>query len=134
MSTRASLPESWFEKAEHDRIAIRAVVAADPPLWDIATFHAQQAAEKYLKGFIVARGGDPPRIHDLSALLTLCCEYDSTLTGLEEGCGILTSLGWVSRYPDSPGDPSEAEGKRAVELADLICLAVRERVPKSDPK
>ena len=134
MSTRSSQPEAWFEKAEHDRAAIRAVVATDPPIWDIATFHAQQAAEKYLKGFIVARGGVPPKIHDLTTLLALCHEFDSTLSGLEESCGVLTGLGWVARYPDSPEDPSEVEGKRAVELADQICTAIRERVPKSEPR
>ena len=134
MSTRASQPEAWFEKAEHDRATIRAVVAAEPALWDIATFHAQQAAEKYLKGFIVARGGTPPKIHDLTTLLTVCCEFDLTLTTFEESCRSLTRLGWVSRYPDSPEDPSEAEGKRAVELADKVCAAVRERLPKSEPQ
>ena len=82
----------------------------------------------------MARGGDPPKIHDLATLLALCCDFDSTLTDLEESCGTLTSLGWVSRYPDSPEDPSDAEGKQAIELADEICSAVRERVPKTGPE
>ena len=132
MPTRASQPEAWFQKAEHDRATIRAVVAGDPPLWDIATFHAQQAAEKYLKGFIVARSGTVPKIHDLTTLLTLCCEYDSTFIALEEGSRTLTRLGWVSRYPESNDDTSEAEGRRAIELADEVCSAVRERVPKRE--
>ncbi|MEL7354790.1 MAG: HEPN domain-containing protein [Cyanobacteria bacterium J06560_5] len=40
---------AWFRKAEKDIAALKALTKA-PDLLDAATFHAQQAAEKYLKG------------------------------------------------------------------------------------
>ena len=53
MSTRASQPEAWFEKAEHDLLTIENNLAGSRIPWDMVAFHAQQAAEKYLKGFLV---------------------------------------------------------------------------------
>lgn len=46
----------WFRKAESDLADARRTVASEGP-YDTACFHAQQAAEKYLKGFLVSRGG-----------------------------------------------------------------------------
>ena len=39
----------------------------------------QQAAEKALQAFLLHNGQTPPRIHDLSDLLTHCLTFDSTL-------------------------------------------------------
>lgn len=132
MSKRASRPEAWFEKAEHDLEMIRRALVADgAPPWDMVAFHAQQAGEKYLKGFLVARGIDPPKIHDLRPLLSLCREHDGTLASLDEDCQALSQLGWMSRYPDSPAEPTEADSREAVLIAQRITAAIRERVPKS---
>lgn len=68
----AADPSAWFAKAENDLLSIENNVSAARVPWDIVTFHAQQAAEKYLKGFLVHRGSVPPKIHDLSRLLDLC--------------------------------------------------------------
>lgn len=82
MNNRTSRPEAWFEKAERDLEMIRRAMATDGAPWDMVAFHAQQAAEKYLKGYLVSRGIDPPRIHDLRPLLSLCREHDATLASL----------------------------------------------------
>ena len=102
MSTRAKQPEAWFEKAEHDLLAIRNMVAGTEVPWDMVIFHAQQAAEKYLKGFLVARGEEVPKIHDLVTLLMRCSAHDATLATLKDDCERLTRWGWASRYPDTP--------------------------------
>jgi HEPN domain-containing protein len=49
MSTVADLAHGWFLKAESDLSTARRVSAGAGP-FDTACFHAQQAAEKYLKG------------------------------------------------------------------------------------
>ncbi len=65
---------AWVTKADSEiRGALNNVIAADPA-WDVVCFHAQQAAEKYLKAFLVARSESPPRTHDLGALLGLCIQ------------------------------------------------------------
>ncbi len=132
MKMSALDPEAWFHKAEQDLLAIRNNITASEVPWDVVAFHAQQAAEKYLKGFLVARGAVVPKIHDLVALLRECRHHDSSLVALGEDAERLTRLGWASRYPDTPGDPDESESRQAIEIAERIKNAVRERVPKSE--
>ncbi len=52
----------WLEKVREDEITISAVMPLK--LWNIACYHAQQAAEKYIKSAIVEASLVPPRIHD----------------------------------------------------------------------
>ena len=60
------LTQEWVAKAEADlRIARHAHAMADPPGHDAACFHAQQAAEKYLKALLQERVCPFPRTHDL---------------------------------------------------------------------
>ena len=129
MNTRARQPEAWFEKAEHDLLSIANNVASDKVPWDKVTFDAQQAAEKYLKGFLVARLDEVPKIHDLVSLLARCVTHDATLVGLNADCERLTRLGWLSRYPDTPDEPDEADARVAIEIAQRVRSAIRQRVP-----
>jgi HEPN domain-containing protein len=127
MTNRASRPEAWFEKADHDLLAVEQLMAASAVVWDIVAFHAQQAAEKYLKGYLVSKGDRPPRIHDLRALLTTCGVHDGSLLTRAHDCERLSRLGWMSRYPDAPEEPDEGEIRAGVETAREIRRAIRER-------
>lgn len=55
-----SVPESnfaaWGRKAEHDLLNIQNNLAASNVPWDTVCFHAQQAAEKLLKAFLIHHG------------------------------------------------------------------------------
>jgi HEPN domain-containing protein len=133
MTSRASRPEAWFETADHDLLAIEQLMAASAVLWDIVAFHAQQAAEKYLKGYLVSRGEKVPRIHDLRVLLTGCGLHDDTLLTLAHECERLSRLGWISRYPDAPEEPDEEEIRAGVETAREIRRAIRERTEHAPP-
>jgi HEPN domain-containing protein len=44
---------SWLHKADHDLLNINNNLAASEIPWDTICFHAQQIAEKCLKGFLV---------------------------------------------------------------------------------
>jgi len=71
MSTELDLARGWLIKAASDLAAGRLVVEGDGP-YDTACFHAQQAIEKSLKGFLVLRKQAAPRTHDLEELQRLC--------------------------------------------------------------
>ena len=73
---------SWLSKADHDRRAAQLAVAASPPITDVAGFHLQQAAEKLLKAFLVARRIPFEKIHDLSELIEQCIDVDADFTAL----------------------------------------------------
>ena len=120
----------WFEKAEHDFLIIKKALVGDDGPWDMLTFHAQQAAEKYLKGFLVYQARRPPKIHDLLELLTMCADFDQGLVSMKPDCRELTQLGFVSRYPDEPGEPTEVDARRALDIAQRVRDAVLQRVPK----
>jgi HEPN domain-containing protein len=69
---------SWLHKADHDLLNINNNLAASQIPWDTICFHAQQIAEKVLKGFLVYHGRDLVKTHDLIALLAPCVTLDPT--------------------------------------------------------
>jgi HEPN domain-containing protein len=92
--------KQWFYVASTDLAAARLTSTNTyPKLLDIACFHCQQAAEKALKGFLMSKDVDPPRIHDLQTLCKLCMELDASF---ETILGIAMPLNryiTASRYP-----------------------------------
>lgn len=102
---------SWIRKAEHDLLNIKNNPAAKETPWDTLCFHAQQAVEKLLKAFLISRGRDVMRTHDLVALLTECVELDPSLASLEQDCRKLTYFAVSARYPDDVYEPGEQDGR-----------------------
>lgn len=129
-----SAPESnfaaWVTKAEHDLLNIQNNLAARNVPWDTVCFHAQQAAEKLLKAFLIYQGRDVSRTHDLVALLAQCAEVDRSVATFEADCHKLTSFGVASRYPDDLFEPTEADTRQLVEAAQRIRSAILSRLPE----
>jgi len=70
-----------------------------PRPFEAICFHCQQSAEKYLKGFLVMNDIDPPKKHDLAALVKMCGELSADFSALAVECDFLTDYGVVPRYP-----------------------------------
>jgi HEPN domain-containing protein len=51
---------------------------------DACCFHAQQAAEKYLKAYLVSKQISFPKTHDLQALLNICVVVNYIFNQLTE--------------------------------------------------
>ena len=100
MSSPESNWHAWVNKAEHDRLNIRNNLAAQEVPWDTVCFHAQQVAEKMLKAHLVVHGVQPPKIHDLMALLEECLAHDALLDELRSPCLLLNAYPVVIRYPE----------------------------------
>lgn len=62
-------------------------------------FHFQQAAEKYLKAYIVAKKLGFKKIHELPALLQICQRDDLDFNQFQEECDYLTEFYFEPRYP-----------------------------------
>jgi HEPN domain-containing protein len=61
----------WFVKARED-LWMNKKVCEDPAApTDLIAFHAQQSAEKCIKGLLTLYQVDFPKIHDLGALIAL---------------------------------------------------------------
>ena len=100
----------WLSIALGDLRAAELILEGDLPL-RTAAGHAQQAAEKALKGALALDGRDPPRIHDLAALaLAVGLDFRDSLEHIDlDG---LTEGGAAGRYPGLDDEPyvlSEAE-------------------------
>jgi HEPN domain-containing protein len=89
----------WVRKAEEDWEGARDLAARKPPLRDLACFHCQQAAEKYLKALLQEIGAAIPKTHDLRKLLNLLLPHDPTLAPLRRGLLPLSRCAVEYRYP-----------------------------------
>jgi HEPN domain-containing protein len=58
----------WWAVAAEDLRVVRACLAMEPPSPGNAAYHCQQAAEKTMKGLLVAAGVGFRKIHDLDEL------------------------------------------------------------------
>jgi HEPN domain-containing protein len=97
-----------------------------PPPTDVVCYHCQQAAEKYLKGFLAWHATAPDKVHDLAALLSQCCTFDARLVSLQPLAILLTDYAVDVRYPGLPhSDPSDQEALAARDAAREIRYAVR---------
>lgn len=108
--------EEWRKYAEEDRqIAEIALREGGPP--NQICFHAQQIAEKYLKGFLVFSGKRFEKRHQLDFLLGLCKEIDPSFQNLVEDIQYLTDYYLETRYPGDIPDFSVDECRKALEAA-----------------
>ncbi|MFH0823828.1 MAG: HEPN domain-containing protein [Pseudomonadota bacterium] len=123
---------AWVVKAEHDLLNIRNNLNAEAIPWDTVCFHAQQAAEKLLKAFLVYQGRVPPRTHDLSALLANCMELHNEMESLASDCRKLSAYAFQSRYPDALFEPTEDDGLEMVTAAERIRDFILRLLPAPD--
>ena len=75
--------ESYFKNAERDLATASRMSELGPDYADIICFHAEQCAEKALKGLILAMGEAPSRTHNLVLLQKHLYEIDKTIKSLE---------------------------------------------------
>jgi len=112
------------DKAEADlRTARRESALPDAEAnLDAAAFHAQQAAEKYLKAVLHGRAVYFPRTHDLPELVELLTPPDPRLDGLSTQLEELSARAVDPRYPGFSVSRAQAAGAlRIAERVRAIC-------------
>ncbi len=111
------LVSQWLAKAEQDMKAGEALLAIEPPVLYPACFHAQQAAEKYLKALLTWHQIEFPKTHAIELLLDLLKAVDSQTASQLQDAGDLTPYGVDIRYPGDQPEPDLDEAREAVDLA-----------------
>lgn len=91
------IPKDWFKKAEADLKAAEILLKEES--LGIAGFLLQQAVEKYLKGYLLSRGWELKRIHDLVDLLNEVVTYDKSFDIYRSTCQQITEYYTEERYP-----------------------------------
>jgi HEPN domain-containing protein len=89
----------WKSKADNDLKTVDQILENDDPVTEAVCFHCQQAAEKYLKMFLVRHMIKPPRTHDVGLIVTECAKIDPSFAELAD-CAYLTDYAVEARYPD----------------------------------
>jgi len=122
-------PEVWFEKGQKDIEMAKRAMGPSAPLPDMACYHAQQCAEKYLKGYLVSHQIEFRWVHDLVYLVQLCREQNSQFETLMEAVDVLNAYSTQVRYPseDIP-EPSPEDARQAIRMTEHIAQFVENRI------
>jgi HEPN domain-containing protein/predicted nucleotidyltransferase len=125
---KSELVREWLFRAEQDLLAAERV-AAPPPLVNVVAFHAQQAAEKALKAYLVWHDRPLRKTHLLDALLEECVQISDDLASLASAARTLSPYAIAGRYPDDRVSLTERDAEQALELARAIVQFVRQQLP-----
>lgn len=129
MNNEVDLARGWLVKAASDISAGWFVVDGNGP-YDTACFHAQQAIEKALKGFLALHKQAIPRTHDLDELQMACLAL-APLPGLAElDVTEATDYGVLVRY-DLDFWPEPNAATDALLLAERVFTIVADALPST---
>jgi HEPN domain-containing protein len=114
--------KAWMVKAWRDLETARRAATGEPPFYDVAVYHCQQAAEKAVKAFLVHHGKPYEKTHDIEVLTDLACEIDSNFSKLADAADALTPYATRFRYPNATFavEPQPAECNEALKYAQTI--------------
>jgi HEPN domain-containing protein len=117
-SRKAGDPHVWLQVAKAD---LAMAIAPLPPggMYEQLCFHAQQAAEKSLKGVLLNLGIVFPFTHNLQALIDLCPADISMPAGIEEIVD-LNAYAVLTRYPGELEPVDDSDYDRAIQLARTV--------------
>ncbi|MBI5117099.1 HEPN domain-containing protein [Candidatus Poribacteria bacterium] len=121
--------QQWIDKAEQDFGLAEHMLEEHSPYLGAMGFHCQQAAEKYLKAFLIHHQVDFPKTHDIVEILDLVAQVAPALAQSLRELRALSPYGVNIRYPGDIPDLTLPEAEQAVELAgrarDSILSALR---------
>ena len=128
---RERLVAQWLHKAQTDLQAAKVLLSCDPPLPYPSCFSSQQAAEKYLKAFLVHNGVDFPKTHDIQEMLDLVESVSPALAHSLGDAIVLTQYALQVRYPGELPEPEPDEARAALALAEQVGDAVTRALPST---
>jgi HEPN domain-containing protein len=124
----SDLVSKWIKKAEADLLTAERELSFEDPVTQTICFHCQQAAEKYLKAFLVHRQIYFTKTHKIMELLELCGTVDSLFRETLQSADDLTDYAVEVRYPDIWLEPTIAEAREALEIARKVKRFVLDRL------
>lgn len=124
--TACDLARGWFERGDRDLLAATTLMPQGL-FFNLCCFLAQQAIEKYLKGFLALYGGKFYKTHNLDSL-RFHCRKQADLSGLST-----IKLKRITKYYESTrydAEPcTEAQAREAVAAAKQVKAIILSSVP-----
>ncbi len=122
----------WLDKANEDFDFADANLREESTFYAQICFHFHQAAEKYLKTFIIANDLEFEKIHNLITLLKSSSKIESSLSSLLEACEFLNTSYIDTRYPVYwPTNYTKEKALKAKESAKKIGETIKELLKKA---
>ena len=119
----------WVTKADEDFEFALVNQKEGRPFYAQICFHFQQSVEKYLKAYIIAKGLEFIRSHELPLLLDICLSKDNSFEELREDCEYLTTFYIETRYPVTwPMQFTNQESKKCSDAARRIQSFVKKKM------
>ena len=110
----------WLDKASADFLAAKHLSGESPQFGAIVAFHCQQAAEKFLKAFLVRHQIEFPKTHDIARLLRGAASVDPAMASLLLDADQLTPFGVETRYPGDAPELLPGGENAAIEAAGRV--------------
>jgi HEPN domain-containing protein len=127
MKGKPDLVRGWLRKAASYVVSMEVTLKAGS--LDGSCFHAQQAAEKYLKSFLSYHDRPFPHTHNLTDLTIICAGIDATFHSLAPIAAELTPYAVRLRYDDSFW-PARDVAEQACDSARTVQHFVLSRLPE----
>jgi HEPN domain-containing protein len=118
--------QAWLSKAEHDIISAQRLLEIEPMILDSACFHCQQAIEKSLKAYLIYKGQDIERTHNIVFLLSECAHFDPIFGSIDPQN--INAYAVQGRYPDFSIMPETDEARHFYNLAIEVNNLVKTRI------
>jgi HEPN domain-containing protein len=129
--------QQWLDRARKDLAAGAVLLKERFEDYEIVGFHAQQAAEKFIKAFLVSHQIEFPKTHDIALLRQLVARVNPELAEKLATADALTPYGVEFRYPGDLPSVSRDEGEKALCLAeqtrDLILGSIQSYINAGRP-
>lgn len=116
--------EDLFYRAEEDIIAVKELLGgvfypADRK-YNIIYFHATQAVEKFLKGYIINKGKKIKKAHDLDYIQKIATETDISFSKIRNDCILLNDFLPNIKY-NSKNPITKNNINKIIKSLDAIC-------------
>lgn len=124
---------NWLDKADDDLAFARASLQENLEFYPQICFYLHQSVEKYLKAYIIAKGLNLKRIHDLMELVKICAGDDQEFNKFHEAVKLLNPFYIGTRYPDFIISIDKSDAQKAFGVAEEISNAVKSKLSDKIP-
>ena len=129
MSEEIEIAKQWVAKAANDLLNADNNLKSEIIPFDTVCFHCQQAAEKFLKAFLVGKGQPYPITHDLLLILEKILPLNGDAENLRDTLAILMPYAVEIRYPDDWYMPSKEDAGEAMDAVNKVKQWLQKALP-----
>lgn len=113
MPDKPNIEKEWFLRGDHD-LESATLLFEQGGYTDTVAVLLQQAAEKYLKGYLLSKGWKLKKTHDLEVLVAEAATHDKAFEQFLNFARVVSAFYLEDRYP--PGAPIDYPRKEIAVL------------------